>query len=172
VLKECGIDSHHKQFRPFLQQLFKVCSKQWLEQSHSDVKTSTSVAMRALVMKHKNTVLKLKSKSPLNSAKDKEKDSAFKLKSIADVKKVLFTDNTPKSNVELQKLGLDLKINDSSIKNPVCVDVGIGNFAVFVDIPKLQNNKNTDNSNKPVSSALEYCSNSNFDNDSKAILAG
>lgn len=170
MLKDCGIDSHHKQFRPFLQQLFKVCSKQWLEQVRSEVKTSTSVAMRALVMKHKNTVLKLKSKSPQNNAKDREKDSAFKHKSIADVKKVLFTDNTPKSNFELKKFDLDLKINDSLIKNPV--GVGIDNFAVFVDIPKLQTNKNNeDHPNKPVSSALDCCSNSNFDKDSKAILA-
>lgn len=175
VLKECGVDSHHKQFRPFLQQLFKVCSKQWLEESHSNVKTSTSEAMRAMVMKHKNTVLKLKSTSPLNSVKNKEKNCAFKHKSIADVKKVLFTDNSPKSDFKLKQFRPDLKIKDLPIKNPVCAVEEVNKFAVFVDIAKLSTNNNTeDQPNRPVSSISDYCSNSNLDNnskDSKAILA-
>lgn len=125
--------------------------------------------MRAMVMKHKNTVLKLKSNSP-NSAKNKDKDSVFKRKSIADVKKVLFTDNTLASDFKFKQFGSDLKLKDLPNKNPVCVGVGTDNFAVFVDI------KNTvDQPDRSVSSTSDYYSNSNLDNDSKeseAILAG
>jgi len=107
VLKSCGIDSYHKQFRPFLQQLFKVCSKQWLQQSSTKVKTSTSEEMRALVMNHKNTILKLKSTSPKNDIKPID-NSAFKQKSVADVKKVLFTDVAQKSDFKFEKFDSDL----------------------------------------------------------------
>lgn len=116
VLKSCGIDSHHKQFRLFLQQLFKVCSKQWLQQSNSEVKTSTSEAMHALVMMHKSTVLKLKLDSPKNSSKIND-ISASKPKSVADVKKVLFTDTTPKSNSKLDQFDPELIKKESPIKN-------------------------------------------------------
>lgn len=111
VLKSCGIDSHHKQFRSFLQQLFKACSKQWLQQSCMEEKTSTSEAMRALVMKHKSTILKLKFTSPKNSI---NKDNLSKQKSVADVKKVLFTDATPKSNFKFKNFGSELKMEGSN----------------------------------------------------------
>lgn len=113
VLKSCGIDSYHKQFRPFLQQLFKVCSKQWLQQSSTKVKTSTSEAMRALVMNHKSTVLKLKSTSPKNGIRTIDNGGALKQKSVADVKKVLFTDATPKSDFKFKKFSSDSKIKSS-----------------------------------------------------------
>jgi len=70
-------------------------------------KTSTSEAMRALVMKHKSTILKLKLISPKNNI---NKDNLSKQKSVADVKKVLFTDATPKSNFKLKNFGSELKI--------------------------------------------------------------
>lgn len=101
VLKSCGIDSHHKQFRPFLQQLFKVCSKQWLQQSSSGVTTSTSEAMRILVMNHKSTILKLKSTSPKNGIRTID-NNVLKQKSVADVKKVLFTDAISKSDFKFE----------------------------------------------------------------------
>lgn len=162
VLKYCGIDSHHKQFRPFLQQLFKVCSKQWLQQPSTEVKTSTSEAMRALVMKHKNTVLKLKSTSPKNDLKTKDMVTS-KQKSVADVKKVLFSDNTPKSDFKFEKFGSDLKMKASPVKN-VIISNPIDDIAVYLDITKPQSNKNTEDlSDVPVSSISDYCSNSDID---------
>lgn len=142
VLKSCGIDSHHKQFRPFLQQLFKVCSKQWLEQPCTEVKTSTSEAMRALVMKHKSTVLKLKSTSPKNSIKNKD-NIASKKKSVLDVKKVLFTDNTPKFDFKFENFDSNPKVENPSIKN-IIFSEGIDDTTVFLDVTKVSSNKNTD----------------------------
>ncbi|XP_060842544.1 uncharacterized protein LOC132922839 [Rhopalosiphum padi] len=169
VLKECGVDSHHKQFRPFLQQLFKVCSKQWLQKTGSEIKTSTSEAMRALVMKHKSTVLKLKSKSP----KHKDNIVTSKRKSVADVKKVLFTDTTPKTDFKFEKFGSDLKTKSSPNKN-MDIGEGIDNFALYLDIKKLHCNKNTENlPGRPVSSTSDYCSNLDIDSkDSEGIFAG
>lgn len=169
MLKECGVDSHHKQFRPFLQQLFKVCSKQWLQKIGSEIKTSTSEAMRALVMKHKSTVLKLKSKSP----KHKDNIVTSKRKSVADVKKVLFTDTTPKTDFKFEKFGSDLKTKSSPNKN-MDIGEGIDNFALYLDIKKLHCNKNTENlPGRPVSSTSDYCSNLDIDSkDSEGIFAG
>ena len=169
VLKDCGVDSHHKQFRPFLQQLFKVCSKQWLQKTGSEVKTSTSEAMRALVMKHKSTVLKLKLKSP----KHKDSGVTSKRKSVADVKKVLFTDTTPKTGFKFEKFGSDLKTKNSTIKN-VVTSKGIDDFALYLDIQKLPCNKNTEDlPSRLVSSTSDICSNLNIDSkDSKGIFAG
>lgn len=156
MLKGCGVDSHHKQFRPFLQQLFKVCSKQWLQKTGSEIKTSTSEAMRALVMKHKSTVLKLKSNSP----KHKDNVVTSKQKSVADVKKVLFTDNTPKTK-------------SSTIKN-VVIREEINDFSLYLDIKKLPCNKNTEDlPSRPNSSTSDYCSNLDIDSkDSEGIFAG
>lgn len=158
VLKSCGIDSHHKQFRPFLQQLFKVCSKQWLQQSCIESKTSTSEAMRALVMKHKSTVLKLKSTSPKNDSKSKN-NVVSKQKSVADVKKVLFTDKTPKS-FKFEKFGSDLNTKASPVKKIVISD-SIDDSAVHLDLVKLHSNKNTED--QSVSSTSDYFSNSDID---------
>jgi len=168
VLKDCGVDSHHKQFRPFLQQLFKVCSKQWLQKTGSEIKTSTSEAMRALVMKHKSTVLKLKSNSP------KHKDNVTsKQKSVADVKKVLFIDNTPKSDFKFKKFGSDLKTKSSTTKNEV-ISEGINDFSLYLDIKKLPCSKNTqDLPSRRNSSTSDYCSNLDIDSkDSEGIFAG
>ncbi|XP_060868830.1 uncharacterized protein LOC132943758 [Metopolophium dirhodum] len=168
VLKDCGVDSHHKQFRPFLQQLFKVCSKQWLQKTGSEIKTSTSEAMRALVMKHKSTVLKLK----LNSPKHKDNVVTSKRKSVADVKKVLFID-TPKTDFKFEKFGSDLKTKSSTIEN-VVINKGINDFALYLDIKKLPCNKNTEDlPSRPVSSTSDYCSNLDIDTkDSERIFAG
>lgn len=164
VLKSCGIDSHHKQFRPFLQQLFKVCSKQWLQQSSTEVITSTSEAMHVMVMKHKNTVLKLKSKSPTKCNTQNKDNIPSKQKSVADVKKVLFSDNTPKSNFKFEKFGSDLKVKVSPVKSSISEPSN--DFAVFLDITKLQSETNTeDKLYRPVSSTSDYCS--NLDPDSK-----
>lgn len=152
MLKSCGIDSHHKQFRPFLQQLFKVCSKQWLEQSCTDVITSTSEAMHALVMKHKNTVLKLKSTSPKNSIKSKD-NVVSKQKSVSDVKKVLFTDNTPKFEFKFENLAPEFHN----------VHKRIDKVKVFLGLTKVTSNKTTeDETNKSISSTSNY-SNFKFD---------
>lgn len=168
MLKDCGVDSHHKQFRPFLQQLFKVCSKQWLQKTGSEIKTSTSEAMRALVMKHKGTVLKLK----LNSPKLKDNVVTSKRKSAADVKKVLFID-TPKTDFMFEKFGSDLETKSSTIEN-VVVSKGINDFALYLDIKKLPCNKNTEDlPSRPVSSTSDYCSNLDIDSkDSEGIFAG
>lgn len=171
VLKSCGIDSHHKQFRSFLQQLFKVCSKQWLKQPITIVKTSTSEAMRAMAMKHKSTVLKLKWTSPKYETKIKE--DVHKNKSVADVKKVLFTDNTPKTDFQFKKFDLNLNMKCSPIKN-VVISKQMDDFAVFLDIKKLSPNTNHENqSNLSVSSTSDYCSKLDIDSkDSEFILAG
>lgn len=146
MLKSCGIDSHHKQFRPFLQQLFKVCSKQWLEQLCTEVKTSTSEAMRALVMKHKSTVLKLKSTSPKNSTKNKDY-IVSKQKSVSDVKKVLFIDSTPKFEFNFENVGPDF--NNVTKK--------VDNVAVFLGITKVTSNKNIeDEPSRSISSTSNY----------------
>jgi len=167
VLKDCGVDSHHKQFRPFLQQLFKVCSKQWLQKTGSEIKTSTSEAMRALVMKHKSTVLKLK----LNSPKHKDNVTS-KRKSVADVKKVLFID-TPKTDFKFEKFGSNLETKSSTIEDVVS-SKGINDFALYLDIKKLPCNKNTEDlPSRPVSSTSDYCSNLNIESkDSQGIFAG
>lgn len=160
VLKSCGIDSHHKQFRSFLQQLFKVCSKQWLQQPKAEIKTSTSEAMRTLVMKHKGTVLKLKVESPKNN-----NNVISKQKSLADVKKVLFTDITPKSSFKVKKIESELKMKNTPIKTVVVSD-NIDNFEVFLDASNLSSTKHSvDQSNRLVSSISDYCS--NLDTDSK-----
>lgn len=162
VLKSCGIDSHHKQFRPFLQQLFKVCSKQWLQQPKTEVKTSTSEAMRTLVMKHKSTVLKLKVESPKNSAKNND-NVISKQKCVADVKKVLFTDITPKSDFNVKKFESELKIKNTPIKN-VLISDNVNDFEVFVDASKLSSTKHSvDAPNRLVSSISDYCSNLDID---------
>lgn len=168
MLKDCGVDSHHKQFRPFLQQLFKACSKQWLQKTGSEIKTSTSEAMRALVMKHKSTVLKLK----LNSPKHKDNVVTSKRKSVADVKKVLFID-TPKTDFKFEKFGSDLKTKNSTIEN-VGISEGINDFSLHLDINKLPCNKNTEDlPSRPVSSTSDYCSNVDIDSkDSEGIFAG
>lgn len=160
VLKSCGIDSHHKQFRLFLQQLFKVCSKQWLQRSNIEVKTSTSEAMRALVMMHKSTVLKLKLVSPKNSSKIND-ISASKPKSVADVKKVLFTDNTSKSDFKLEKFGSELK------KEPpftIVVRKETDDFGKKI-VTKLFSNKSTVSPSNSLISTANYSS--NLDNNSK-----
>lgn len=146
VLKSCGIDSHHKQFRQFLQQLFKACSKQWLQQPYSGVKTSTSEAMRALVMKHQSTVLKLKLSSPKNSTKKTDNVTSKQQKSVADVKKVLFTDNTPKFDFKFEKFGSLLKTNCSPIQS--VSSEKDDNLKIFVDVSKLISSNNSEN--KPV----------------------
>lgn len=171
VLKTCGIDSHHKQFRSFLQQLFKVCSKQWLQQPSTDVKTSTSEAMRTMVMKHKSTVLKLKLTSPKNDTKSKD-DVVHKKKSVADVKKVLFIDNTPKSDFKFEKFGLNINVKCSPIKN-IANNKGIDDFSVFLDIKKLSPNTKFENQpNRSVSSTSDYCSELDIDSkDSEVIIA-
>lgn len=172
VLKSCGIDSHHKQFRPFLQQLFKVCSKQWLEQSGIGLRTRTSEAMRELVMKHKSTVLKLKTTSPKNSSK--AKDVTAKQKSVADVRKVLFTDTTPKSDFKFKKFGSDLKnekILSPAKKNIIHSDE-LDDVTVFFDITKLPNKSAGDLQKRPLSSTSDYCSNLDVDSkDSETLLA-
>lgn len=154
VLKSCGIDSHHKQFRLFLQQLFKVCSKQWLQRSNIEVKTSTSEAMRALVMMHKSTVLKLKLVSPKNSTKINEV-SASKPKSVADVKKVLFTDTTPKSDFQFKKFGSELE------KEPPIAIVVSKETDDFENnfVTKLSSNKSTVGLSNSLISTSEYSSN-------------
>lgn len=158
VLKSCGIDSHHKQFRSFLQQLFKVCSKQWLQQPKAEIKTSTSEAMRTLVMKHKSTVLKLKVESPKNNNK-----IISQQKSVADVKKVLFTDITPKSGFKVRKFESELKMKNTLIKTIVVSDK-IDNFEVFLDASNLPStNHFVDQSNRLVSSISENCSNLDID---------
>lgn len=169
MLKDCGIDSHHKQFRPFLQQLFKVCSKQWLQKTGSEIKTSTSEAMRALVMKHKSTVLQLKSNSP----KYKDNVVTSKRKSVADVKKVLFKDATPKTDFKFEKFSSDLKSKSSTIEN-VVISEGINDFELYLDIKKLPCNKNTEDlPSRPVSSTSDCCSNLDIDSkDSEGIFAG
>ncbi|XP_050440240.1 uncharacterized protein LOC126845572 [Adelges cooleyi] len=167
VLKSCGIDSQHNQFRLFLRQLFKVCSKQWLEQSCVGIKTSTSEAMRALVMKHKNTVLKLKTVSPGNSSKTKDVPVVVKQKSVADVRKVLFTDNTPKSDFKFKKFGSDLKKKSSPAKSSGVPD-SLDDLTVFLDITKLPTkNFEDDRPSRPLSSTSDYCS--NLDMDSKEL---
>lgn len=168
VLKDCGVDSHHKQFRPFLQQLFKVCSKQWLQKTGSEIKTSTSEAMRALVMKHKSTVLKFKLKSP----KHKDNVVTSKRKSVADVKKVLFID-TPKTDFKFEKFGSDLKTKSPTIEN-VVISKGINDLALYLDIKNLPCNKNTEDlPSRPVSSTSDYCSNLDIETkDSEGIFAG
>ncbi|XP_050525123.1 uncharacterized protein LOC126896411 [Daktulosphaira vitifoliae] len=173
VLKSCGIDSHHKQFRPFLQQLFKVCSKQWLEQTGIGLKTRTSEAMRDLVMKHKNTVLKLKAVSPKNSSITKDVVTT-KQKSVADVRKVLFTDTTPKSDFKFKKFGSELKNDKSSPpakKNTIHSDE-LDDITVFFDITKLPNKITNDQQNRPLSSTSDYCSNLDIDSkESESLLA-
>lgn len=173
VLKSCGIDSHHKQYRPFLQQLFKVCSKQWLQQPSSDVKVRTSEAMRALVMKHKSTVLKLKSKSPKNDTINKDY-VVPKPKSLADVRKVLsFTDSIPKSTSDshLEKNDSDLGTERLPIEN-VSSNIKNDNLMVFIDFKKFHSTNNTeDPPDKFISSASEIYSNLNVDShESKAVF--
>lgn len=171
VLKSCGIHSHHKQFRSFLQQLFKVCSKQWLQTSGTEVKTSTSEAMRVLVMKHKSTILKLKLTSPKNGTLNKDIFESKK-KSVADVKKVLFTETTPKSDLEYKNNNLDLKMKNSPVKH-VVIHKNIKDIAVFIDIKKTpSNNDIKDQLNKSVPSTSDYCPNIDIDSkDSEAIFA-
>lgn len=162
VLKSCGIDSHHKQFRSFLQQLFKVCSKQWLQQPKTEIKTSTSEAMRTLVMKHKSTVLKLKVESPKNSTKNND-NVISKPKSVADVKKVLFTDISPKSGLKAKTFESELKMKNAPIKTIVISD-NIANFEVFLDASNLPSTKHSvDQSNRLVSSISDYCSDLDID---------
>lgn len=118
--------------------------------------------MRDLVMKHKSTVLKLKSTSPKIDSKTKD-IVASKQKSVADVKKVLFTDNTPKSDFKFKKFGSDLKVKTSPIKNIVISD-SVDDIAVYLDITKPQSIKNTEGLlNMPVSITSDYCSNSGID---------
>lgn len=172
VLKSCGIDSHHKQFRPFLQKLFKVCSSQWLQQLGSNIKTSTSEAMRTLVMKHKNTVLKLKTTSPKTNTINKDNNATLKRKSVADVKKVLFTDNTPKSDFKFEKFGSDLKSKESPPKD-VVVTKGLDDLTVFLDIKKFNSQNSEDQMSTSVSTTSGYCSNLDIDSlDSETISAG
>lgn len=163
VLKSCGIHSHHKQFRSFLQQLFKVCSKQWLQTSSTEIKTSTSEAMRALVMKHKSTVLKLKLISPKKSTPNKD-NLESKRKCIADVKKVLFTETTPNSDLESKNNNLDLKMKNSPIKQ--VINENTKDISVFIDIKKTSSSNDIkDQLNKSFSSTSDNCP--NIDNDSK-----
>lgn len=172
MLKSCGIDSHHKQFRPFLQQLFKVCSKQWLQRSSTEVITSTSEAMHVMVMKHKSTVLKLKSKSPSKCNTQNKDNIPSKQKSVADVKKVLFSDKTPKSDFKFEKFGSELKIEVSPVKSSVSKPSN--DLALFLDATKLPFEKNTeDQLCRPVSSTSDYCSNLDTDSkDSESIFSG
>lgn len=165
LLKSCGIDSHHKQFRPFLQKLFKVCSKQWLQQSCIGVKTSTSEAMRDLVMKHKSAVLKLKSASPKHANINKD-DSTSKNKSVANVRKVLFTDNMPKSDFKFKQFGSNLKSKELPCKNSNTTE-GYDDFTVFLDIKKISSKNSKDQQTQPVSPTSDYCL--NLDVDSKNL---
>lgn len=171
VLKSCGIHSHHKQFRSFLQQLFKVCSKQWLQTSCTEVKTSTSEAMRALVMKHKSTVLKLKLTSPKNDTTNKD-NLECKKKSVADVKKVLFTEPTPKSDFKPEKFSSDLEIKGLPLKNTV-INKKVNDIAVFIDIKRSPANNETEGKlNTSVPSTINYCSVINIESkDSEAIFS-
>lgn len=125
--------------------------------------------MHALVMKHKSTILKLKLKSP----KHKDIVVKSKRKSVADVKKVLFTDTTPKTDFKFKKFGSDLKTKMLTIQNEV-VSEGINDFELYLDIKKLPCNKNTEDlPSRPVSSTSDYCSNSDIDSkDSGGIFAG